>query len=67
MLIHRNLIKRLISLIDKFDKLAIAKLETTQVDLCKLNDAVKDKVVKKTTYDKLLKHLMLFRLAMPAI
>ena len=62
-----KLLKRLIQLIDKLDKLDNVKLETTPVDLCELNDVVKDKVVKKTAYDKLLKQLMLFRLIIFAI
>ena len=35
----------------KVDKLYIGKLETTSVDLSKLSDVVKNKVVKKTEYN----------------
>ena len=35
------------------DDLDIDKLKTVPVDLSKLNDAVKNEVVKKTIYDKL--------------
>ena len=38
----------LASLKSEIDKLDIGKLETTSVDLSKLNDAVKNEVVKKT-------------------
>ena len=39
------------------DKLDISKLETTPVDLSKLSDAVKNKVVKKTEYDELVENV----------
>ena len=39
------------------DKLDIGKLETTPVDLSKLSDAVKNKVVKKTEYDELVENV----------
>ena len=37
----------------KVDKLDTGKLATTQVDLCKLSDVVKNEVVKKTEYNEL--------------
>ena len=37
----------------KVDKLDTGKLVTTQVDLCKLSDVVKNEVVKKTEYNEL--------------
>ena len=40
----------LASLKSEIDKLDIGKLETTSVDLSKLNDAVKNEVVKKTIW-----------------
>ena len=43
------------SLISKVDKLDIGKLETTPVDLSKLSNEVKNDVVKKTDYNKLVK------------
>ena len=43
----------LASLKPEIDKLDIGKLETTPVDLSKLNDVVKNEVVKKTVYDEL--------------
>ena len=39
------------------DKLDIGKLETIPVDLSKLSDAVKNKVVKKTEYDELVENV----------
>ena len=39
----------------EIDKLDIGKLETTPVDLSKLSDVVKNQVVKRTVFDKLLK------------
>ena len=39
----------------KGNKLDIAKLETTPVDLSKLSNLVKNDVVKKTEYDELVK------------
>ena len=36
----------------KIDKLHIGKLETTLLDVSKLNDAVNNDVVKKTEYDR---------------
>ena len=41
----------------KVDKLDIGKLETTPVDLSKLNDAVKNEVVKKTEYKELVRKI----------
>ena len=38
-------------------KLFIAKLETTPVDFSKLSDLVKNKVVKKTEHDELVKNV----------
>ena len=37
------------------DKLNIGKLPTALVDLSKLSDVIKKKVVKKTVYDELVK------------
>ena len=37
------------------DKLDFGKLEATSVNLCKLSDAVKNKVVKKTEHNELVK------------
>ena len=37
----------------EFDKLDIGKVETTLTDLSKLNNVVKDEVVKKAKYNKL--------------
>ena len=37
----------------EFDKLDIGKVETTPTDLSKLNNVVKDEVVKKAKYNKL--------------
>ena len=45
--------KKLASLRTGVDKLDIDKLVTVSVDLSKLSDAVKNYVVKKTVYDKL--------------
>ena len=45
----------LISLKIKVEKLNIGNLETTPVDLSKLNDVVKNEVVKKTEYNELVK------------
>ena len=39
----------------KVDKLNIAKLETTLVDLSKLSNVVKNDVFKKTEHDELVK------------
>ena len=47
----------LANLKSKIDKLDIGRLETTPVDLSKLNDVVKDNVVTKTEYDKLVKEV----------
>ena len=46
------------SLKSKVDKLDIGKLETTQVDLSKLCNVVKNYVVKPSEYDELVKKLM---------
>ena len=43
----------LTSLKSEIDKLDIGKLETTPVDLSKLSDVVKNEIVKKTEYNKL--------------
>ena len=51
------------SLKSKVDKLDIGKLETTQVDLSKLCNVVKNYVVKPSEYDELVKKLMLLILA----
>ena len=45
----------LASLKSETDKLDIDKLETTRSDLSKLSDVVKNEVVKKTVFDKLVK------------
>ena len=45
------------SLKSMVDKLDIVKSGTTPVDLSKLSDAVKNDVVKKTKYDKLVKRV----------
>ena len=45
----------LANLKSEFDKLDVGEVETTPVDLCKLSDAVKEKVVKKTPYDELIR------------
>ena len=45
----------LASLKSEIDKLDISKLEPTPIDLCKLSDIVKYKVVKKTGYKELVK------------
>ena len=57
MLIHQNLLKKvdLASWSSEFDKLDISKLESTQVDLKKLCDAVDKEVVKKDMYDESVK------------
>ena len=51
------------SLKSKVDKLDIGKLETTQVDLSKLCNVVKNYVIKPSEYDELVKKLMLLILA----
>ena len=43
----------LANLKSEIDRLDIDKLETTPVDLSKLSDVVKNEVVKKTEYNKL--------------
>ena len=43
----------LASLKSDFDKLGIDNLKTTSIGLSKLSDVVKNEVVKKTLYDKL--------------
>ena len=43
------------SLASKVDKLDIGRLETTLVDLSKLNNVVKNYIVKKTEYNELVK------------
>ena len=43
----------LASLKSEIDKLDIGKVETTPVDLTKLSDVVKNEIVKKTEYNKL--------------
>ena len=47
----------LANLKSKIDKLDIGRLETTPVDLSKLNDVVKDNFVTKSGYDKLVKEV----------
>ena len=49
----------LTSLKSEIGKLDIGKLETTPVDLGKLNDAVKNEVVKKTKDDELVKEKLM--------
>ena len=46
----------------KVDKLDVDKSVHVPEDLIKASDAVKNDVIKKTKYDKLLKKLMLFKL-----
>ena len=46
----------------EINKLDIGKLETTPVDLSELSDVLKNKIVRKTVYDELVKILMLLRL-----
>ena len=41
----------------KVDKLDIGKLETTQVDLSKLSNVVKNNIVKNAEYNELVKKL----------
>ena len=53
----KNVPSCLISLKSTVDKLDIGKLETNAVDLRKLSDVVKNDIVKKTEYDKLIKQL----------
>ena len=48
----KNVPSNLSSLKGKSDELDTGKLETTPVDLSKLNDVVKNEVVKKTEYNK---------------
>ena len=57
MLIHWNLLKKvdLANLKFKTDKLNVVELETTLADLSKLSNVAKNKVVKKTEYDELIK------------
>ena len=43
----------LANLKSEVDKLDVDKLTTVPVDLCKLSNVVKNDVVKKTVYDKL--------------
>ena len=50
----KNVPTYLSKLKSKVDKLDVDKLVHVPVDLSKLNDAVKNDVVKKTVYDKLL-------------
>ena len=51
----KNIPTGLSSLRGKVNKLDIGKLETTPVDLIKLNDIVKNEVVKKSEYNELVK------------
>ena len=51
----KNESSNLSNLQSKVDKLDLGKLETNPVDLSKLSDVVKNDVVKKTGYNKLLK------------
>ena len=51
----KNVPSNLSNLKAKVDELDIGKLETTLLDLSKLIDVVKNDVVKKTVYDKLVK------------
>ena len=56
MLIHLNLERiDLASLKSEIYNLDIGKLGTTPVDLSKLNNVLKNEVVKKTAYDELVK------------
>ena len=56
-MIHRNLLKKFGSagLKWEIDKLDVGKFETTPVDLSKLSDVVKNKVVEKTVSNELVK------------
>ena len=51
----KNVPNNLSSLKSKVDKLEIGKLETTPADLSKLSNIVKNDVVKRTEYNKLVK------------
>ena len=51
----KNVPSNLSSLKSKVDKLEIGKLETTPADLSKLSNIVKNDVVKRTEYNKLVK------------
>ena len=51
----KNVPSNLSSLKSKVDKLEIGKLETTPADLSKLRNIVKNDVVKRTEYNKLVK------------
>ena len=55
------------SLKSEIDKLDIGKLEATLVDLSKLWDVVKMKLLKRLCMMNYLKKLMLFRLSMLSI
>ena len=64
----KNVRSGLSSLKSKADKLDIGKLETIPIDLSKLSNVVKNDVVKKTEYSKLVKkNLMLFRVLIRVI
>ena len=56
-LIHLNQQDKLFSLKAKIDKIDVDKLKTVPVDLSKLSNIVKNEVVKKTVYDKLVAKL----------
>ena len=51
----KNVPSNLSNLKAKVDELDIGKLETTLLDLSNLSNVVKNDVVKKTVYDKLVK------------
>ena len=47
----------IVRLKSEIDKLDIGKLETTPADISKVNDVVKNEVLKNTEYDKLVKNV----------
>ena len=51
----KNVTSSLRDIKSEVGKLDIDKLETTSFDLSKLSDVVKNEVVNKTAYDKLVK------------
>ena len=55
--ILKNMPTNLSNLKSKLDKLDIGRLDTTPVDLRKLSNIVKNKVVKKTEYNELVKKI----------
>ena len=47
----------IVRLKSEIDKLDIGKLETTPADISRVNDVVKNEVLKNTEYDKLVKNV----------